>query len=508
MTEEGIRAQIFEVIVRQALAGAPWREICANPMRVHGLTVDDVEAEVQRRRSIFEDALDETELKLLSEHVSQWERISVTRSGDLEASKETNKEKIKELVGRIYETQTLPLSEKVLREGKSPVPPIIFCDSLAEWIAYLNLIHFRADYDWDIPKNWLEILCTDQDEDFKTQLKQKLDTFELNGELCRPLTATIGPTWNHILEQQGYSEPLETAPLGPRLFSMLGTVTFAEQPKEDYPDLREFFRLSFRTRVAPFLDHIRSLYDIAISQLPGQTIQVVRLLPTNAFFGDHNIGGRLREHLWGIWGASAFIGHGFISEHLGGKLKTKPENVEMVRCHLELFKMVPWISFFENYCFVGSYPKSTLLDLQRRPSNTEGAAITFADGYKIFAVSGLVVPRRFLENPELLTIGDIDREENVETRRGLIELYGAARYLEDSGAQLIHEDECGQLYQREISGDEPLTMVRVVNSTPEPDGSYRTFFLRVPPTITTAREAVAWTFDIDDAEEYKPLQES
>ncbi len=30
----GVRAQVFEVIVRQALAGAPWKEICAGPMQV------------------------------------------------------------------------------------------------------------------------------------------------------------------------------------------------------------------------------------------------------------------------------------------------------------------------------------------------------------------------------------------------------------------------------------------------------------------------------------------
>ena len=46
-----IRAEVFEVIVRQALAGAPWREICASPMRRNNITAEEVEAEVERRRS-------------------------------------------------------------------------------------------------------------------------------------------------------------------------------------------------------------------------------------------------------------------------------------------------------------------------------------------------------------------------------------------------------------------------------------------------------------------------
>ncbi len=46
----GVRAQVFEVIVRQAIAGAPWREICEGPMAVNKITPDEVQAEVDRRR--------------------------------------------------------------------------------------------------------------------------------------------------------------------------------------------------------------------------------------------------------------------------------------------------------------------------------------------------------------------------------------------------------------------------------------------------------------------------
>lgn len=44
-----IRQQVFEVIVRQALKGAPWREICAGPMQVNQITPEEVEAEVRKR---------------------------------------------------------------------------------------------------------------------------------------------------------------------------------------------------------------------------------------------------------------------------------------------------------------------------------------------------------------------------------------------------------------------------------------------------------------------------
>jgi len=48
-----VRQQVFEVIVRQALAGAPWREICAGPMQVNNISPDEVESEVKRRQSLL-----------------------------------------------------------------------------------------------------------------------------------------------------------------------------------------------------------------------------------------------------------------------------------------------------------------------------------------------------------------------------------------------------------------------------------------------------------------------
>ncbi len=39
-------------------------------------------------------------------------------------------------------------------------------------------------------------------------------------------------------------------------------------------------------------------------------------------------------------------------------------------------------------------------------------------------------------------------------------------------------------------------MLEVVNRTRQRDGSLKQYWLRVPLTMTTGREAVAWTFDM------------
>ena len=49
----GVRAQVFEVIVRQALAGTQWREICAVPMQSNNISPQEVEAEVKRRQALL-----------------------------------------------------------------------------------------------------------------------------------------------------------------------------------------------------------------------------------------------------------------------------------------------------------------------------------------------------------------------------------------------------------------------------------------------------------------------
>jgi hypothetical protein len=48
----GVRSQVFEVVVRQAAAGAPWKEICKGPMAINNITEAEIEAEVKRRHGV------------------------------------------------------------------------------------------------------------------------------------------------------------------------------------------------------------------------------------------------------------------------------------------------------------------------------------------------------------------------------------------------------------------------------------------------------------------------
>jgi len=110
---------------------------------------------------------------------------------------------------------------------------------------------------------------------------------------------------------------------------------------------------------------------------------------------------------------------------------------------------------------------------------------------------------------ENLSIDDIIKEENAELRRIMVEAFGLERFIREAKGVPLAADECGELYRLDIGGanDEPMVVVKVRNSTPEPDGSYRDYFLRVPPFMLTARAAVAWTFGLK-ASEYEPEAQS
>jgi hypothetical protein len=85
----------------------------------------------------------------------------------------------------------------------------------------------------------------------------------------------------------------------------------------------------------------------------------------------------------------------------------------------------------------------------------------------------------------------------------MLERYGPGRFIQDVGASLVDADETGELYRYELAADEPLYMIRVLDATTRPDGTRPTYWLRVPPTVRTAREAVARTFGMEAAH-YSP----
>ncbi len=154
-----------------------------------------------------------------------------------------------------------------------------------------------------------------------------------------------------------------------------------------------------------------------------------------------------------------------------------------------------------------------VFDVGARLHRIGGPAVAWCDGTGLWFLHGVAVP-------EAIACGrfgtaDILAQANAEIRRTMIELYDRGdhgRFLRDADADVIHIDLDRLGHQRRLLrvplfGDEAYVGVEVINSTPEPDGSHRRYILRVPPTITTCRAAVAWTFGLTEAQ-YDPVAET
>ncbi|MFF7738286.1 DUF6745 domain-containing protein [Streptomyces sp. NPDC007984] len=173
----------------------------------------------------------------------------------------------------------------------------------------------------------------------------------------------------------------------------------------------------------------------------------------------------------------------------------------------EVARHAGWWWPYEEAVVICERPVELHRDEAGRLDRGDGPALAFPDGFALYAWRGMPVPRDFLTGLADLTPDRIRAEENAELRRVMLEFYGYDRFLADSGAEPVHRDETGVLWRIALDDDEDVAMVEVVNSTPEPDGTFHTYWLRVPPSTRTAREGVAWTFGVTERE-YAPVRQT
>ena len=125
---------------------------------------------------------------------------------------------------------------------------------------------------------------------------------------------------------------------------------------------------------------------------------------------------------------------------------------------------------------------------------------------------GIRIPAKFhqaVNNPEILTVEEVLSHPNTECRYVGIKIIGHERIKSSEKCKMI--DTCSktgmELFSIEGIFPEPLMFLKVINSTAELDGSYKNYYLCVPPEMQKCKEAVAWTFGMT-ADEYAPIQET
>ena len=141
-----------------------------------------------------------------------------------------------------------------------------------------------------------------------------------------------------------------------------------------------------------------------------------------------------------------------------------------------------------EFCIVSDRPEVLRVDAQNRPHCEDGPFCRWRDGSALYSVHGVRVPAWIVEHPDRITVALIDAEQNTEVRRVMIARYGVEKFVRSGGAELVHEDVARdgtprRLWRRPVPDGDPVVVVEVHNSTPEPDGSVRSYVNRVHPEL-------------------------
>jgi hypothetical protein len=196
----------------------------------------------------------------------------------------------------------------------------------------------------------------------------------------------------------------------------------------------------------------------------------------------------------------AWLGvHEYFRDVCGLERETEP-----LRGLLQIAANVGWILPHKHICWVADRPNSLRSDPRGRLHSAAGPALQFRDGWSVYAWKGVEVPRHVIDQPQQITMMQIDGAPDIHIRRCMIERLTPARYVATGGAAPVSTDETGILWRRRWRDGDVWAAVEVVNGTPESDGMRKHYFLQVPPEIHSARAAVAWTYGLNE-HEYRGL---
>ncbi len=166
------------------------------------------------------------------------------------------------------------------------------------------------------------------------------------------------------------------------------------------------------------------------------------------------------------------------------------------------------VAIWPNKRFVvtSKLPTRILRNNNRRFHSLTELAVTYEDGWGFAAVDGVLIPKQYIQYPETLTVDRIKKQQNVEVKRGMVELFGYERYLGATNAHLRHQDVDQDKRPRKLWllnldvsewSNTTLGLLEVFNSTPESDGTHKKYFLQVPGHIDTINTALHWMLNGD-----------
>ena len=165
---------------------------------------------------------------------------------------------------------------------------------------------------------------------------------------------------------------------------------------------------------------------------------------------------------------------------------------------MRLAKNCHWFIPFEGLAILSEKPIQLNLDAEGRLHAEGRMAIEYADGFGLYRWHGTNIPKHMGEiKPELWKSEWIITEKNAEVRRILIQGIGYAKIARDLKAKSVNVWKEYELLRIEDVDVEPIMLIKM---TCPSTGLLHAH--RVPPDITTCREAIKWCNWGVDKEEF------
>ncbi|MEG4287623.1 leucine-rich repeat domain-containing protein [Microcoleus sp. C2C3] len=177
---------------------------------------------------------------------------------------------------------------------------------------------------------------------------------------------------------------------------------------------------------------------------------------------------------------------------------------ELLRCKKQLLEYCGWILPFEKICVICDRPLHIRLDAENRLHAEGEPAIAFADGYSLYFHHGVKLPEKYRKvHPALWQAEWLLSESNAELRRVLIETIGYDRICQELALTELDSWQEYTLLSMEFDDDfdddgnpKPIYLLKM--ACPSTGFIHA---LRVPPDVTSAKEAIRWVnWDIDPEE--------
>lgn len=161
---------------------------------------------------------------------------------------------------------------------------------------------------------------------------------------------------------------------------------------------------------------------------------------------------KVEVHYTSFWGQqdSYWIAfYKFCRDVVGVKYEKKDS--EVLDLWADIAESAMWFWPYENICIVSERPSSVKMDVRRRIHSLDSAAVTFRDGWSVYAIHGVRVPEKYVLTPAYkIDPKEVLKESNAEVRTAVIKKCGFDHFRKHLDSKLISASNGNELLEFDL----------------------------------------------------------